>query len=67
MNLYVALWGPCILLCRGYDVSVYAVVACTLVAYRAEQELASHANPVVFRRCIVELGQEEQDYLRECS
>ena len=38
------------------DVSVYAIVECALVAYRADQELASHTNPVFFRRCVVELG-----------
>ena len=43
------------------------IVACSLVAYRTDQELASYANPVVFRRCVVELGREEQNYLRERS
>ena len=47
-------------------VSVYGIVACTLVAYRVDQEQASHANPVVFRRCIVEVGR-EQNYFRESS
>ena len=27
--------------------SVYDIVACALVAYRADQELASHANPII--------------------
>ena len=49
-----------------YDVSLYAIVACDLIAYGADQEPASRANPVVFRHCVVELGQ-EQDYLRERS
>ena len=43
------------------------IVACALLAYRADQELASRANPVVFRRFVVELGWVEQNYLREHS
>ena len=66
-NLYVSIWGSCTHLCRGYDGSVYDIVTCALVAYRANQELASRANHVVFHRCVVELGREEQNYLRERS
>ena len=43
------------------------IVACALLAYRADQELALCANPVVFRRFVVELGRVEQNYLREHS
>ena len=49
------------------DPVTYGIVACALVAYRVDQELASRANPVVFRRCIVEVGREEQNYFRERS
>ena len=45
----------------------YMVVACALVAYRVDRGLGSRANPVVFRRCIVEVGREELNYFREHS
>ena len=59
--------GTLQILMTRLNISVYDIVACALAAYRAGQELSSRVNPVVFRRCIVELGREEQNYLRERS
>ena len=50
-----------------FDAVVYGIVTCALVAYRVDRELASRANPVVFRCCIVEVGREELNYFRERS